>query len=65
MSLTQSIADSLGVADEGLRLILGQVSGMWSFSFSPTYISIVSAQFDPVYGQFWSQEFYLLADYND
>ena len=27
MSLTQGIADSLGVADEGLRLILGQISG--------------------------------------
>ena len=27
MTWTQSIADSLGVADEGLRLILGQLSG--------------------------------------
>ena len=27
MTWTQAIADSLGVADEGLRLILGQLSG--------------------------------------
>ena len=27
MTWTQTIADSLGVADEGLRLILGQLSG--------------------------------------
>ena len=31
MTWTQAIADSLGVADEGLRLILGQLSGKTFF----------------------------------
>jgi len=38
MSLTQSIADSLGVADEGLRLILGQVSAYPLFLFHRQYL---------------------------
>jgi len=38
MTLTQNIADSLGVADEGLRLILGQISGYPLFLFHRQFL---------------------------
>jgi len=38
MTLTQGIADSLGVADEGLRLILGQISGYPLFLFHRQFL---------------------------